>query len=337
VTRTNAPADRVSEMFVENSSYYMLGVQPVPGGKSGQLHRIEVKVARPDVDVRTRAGYYDPATTKPEKPPKQPPSILDKAMEGTLPKGELPMSLMAVPFAISGPLGATVTIVAGLDRPASMSEKDVVQIAARAFNEADPARRSKGIAHGKLQLTRRPTATGMVHYDVATRLDVAPGRYEIRLAMESAVTRLTGSAFQSVDVPDFKKAALSMSGVVLGRLPFTPVTGKDPLGGLLPFVPTTTRIFGAGDRVGGLVRIHLGESEADAPVDVTTRIVDRTDATIVRDTARLQSSVFLSTARTMEHKFQLPLARLAPGEYLFSIEAAAGKGRQIRHVRFKVE
>jgi len=336
VTRTNSATERVTEMFVENSSYYMLGIQPIPG-KAGQLHRIDVKVARADVDVRTRAGYYEPSESKATKASKTPPSILDKAMDGTLPKGELPMSFTVVPFASPGPAGAMVAIVAGLDRPASMSEKDVVEIAARAFDEGSAARRSKGVATGRLQLTRRPTATGNVHYDIATRLDVAPGRYEVRLAMDSQATRLNGSAFKSVVVPDFKKDALSMSGVVLGRLPFTPAKGKDPLGGLLPFTPTTIRTFSETDRIGALVRVHIGEKAPQEPVDVRTRIIDRTDRTVMEESTRLQPNLFLSTARTMEHTFELPLEQLETGEYLLSIEAKAGKLTQTRHVRFKVE
>ena len=337
VTRTNAPETRVTEMFVENSSYYMLGFQPPKTTPDGKFRPVDVKVLRPDVEVRARAGYFGPAPARNERPPKRPESTLDKVMAGALPKGDLPMTLTAAPFAIPGRVGATVAIIGGIDRPRELPAKDVVEVAARAFDESRADRRSRGVATAKVQLTRRAAARGMVHYDVATRLDLAPGRYQVRLALESPAAGLTGSAFVSVTVPDFAKDPLSLSGIVLGRLPLTPPAGKDALAGLVPFTPTTMRTFSQTDRVGALVRVYQGDRALPTAVTIRNRLIDQTDRTIVDDTTRLGLDVFQATPRTSEHRLELPLAELAPGEYLLSIEASReGAATQTRYVRIKI-
>jgi hypothetical protein len=340
VTRTNDPLPRVPEMFAENNSYYMLGIEPAPPLPKGEMHPIKITLARPDLSVRARTGYFDLGAAPPlfkEKPPKEVASALDKAMEGTVPKSDIPMGLMVAPFAVASPNVATVAIVAGLDRPASLSERDTVEIAARAFDVKDALRGSKGVATAKLELTRRPQASGAVHYDVATRLDLPPGRYEIRLAMTSDVLRLSGSAFTTVIVPAFAKEPLSMSGVVLGRVPFSKARGRDPLNGLLPFTPTTSRTFSTSDRVAAYVRVYLAGGNMAKAASVVTRIRDRADRAVVEEKTTSLVDGATMTARMVEHRFDLPLSRLQPGEYLLSIEASTGQPAAARHVRFTVE
>lgn len=337
VTRTNAPDERVNEMFVENDSYYLLGVQPVNTKADGKFRSVKVQVARDGVDVRTRSGYYAPTAEKPPKRPKDAAATaLDKAMAGTRPTGDLPMHLTVVPFAVAGPVGSAVAVVAGLDRSEDWPAKDVVDIAARAFSQATADRKSKGTATAKLELTRRSAATGVVHYDVATRLDLAPGRYEVRLAMDSAATHLSGSAFQVITVPDFAKDPLTLSGVVFTRVPTSAPGGKDPLAGVLSFTPTTTREFEQSQRIRALLRVYQGMKEQVGPVAMSASVMDATDRKVFEHTATVQPNVFLPTPRTAEYQLELPLARLAEGEYLLSIEARRGQASQTRQIRFKV-
>ena len=57
ITDTNDLAGGVDRIFAENSAYYLLGFTVPPGHRAGSLHRLEVKVNRPDVTVRSRSGY----------------------------------------------------------------------------------------------------------------------------------------------------------------------------------------------------------------------------------------------------------------------------------------
>jgi len=64
------------------------------------------------------------------------------------------------------------------------------------------------------ELTLRPHASGERRFELQSRLTVRPGRYEIRVGAE--VSGSAGGVFTPVEVPDFSKARLSLSGLVLG-------------------------------------------------------------------------------------------------------------------------
>jgi len=338
VTRTNDPETRVGEMFVENRSYYLLGIEPTRRPAAGEFRPIRVQVNRPDVVVRTRTGYFgdapDGASRRSRNSPAE--TELDKAMDGAAPTGDLPLTLTVAPFGRTGQRTATVAIVAGLDRPAALAGKDVVQIAARAFDQGTPLRVSKGVATATLQLTPR-TSSRDTHFDVSTKLDLAPGRYEIRLAMESTTASARGSAFIAVTVPDFLKDPLTLSGVVLARIPAARPAGSDPLANLLPFTPTTVRTFSGRDRVRALLRVYQGGKRDAAAVTLSARIADRADRNVYERSVTLPPTAFATAARVAESGLTLPLAELAPGPYLLSIEASDGMTRTVRHVRFAIE
>jgi hypothetical protein len=60
---TNDLASGMRRAWLDANEYYLIGYVPSSTPKKGKFHRIEVKVARPDVDLRYRAGYYE-ATDK---------------------------------------------------------------------------------------------------------------------------------------------------------------------------------------------------------------------------------------------------------------------------------
>jgi VWFA-related protein len=340
-TNTNAPWERVPEMFRENSSYYVVGFQSSNDKADAHFRPVKVTVSRPNVDVRARAGYFAPATAKPGKNAKNakasntPVLAVDKAMGGALPVGDLPISLTVAPFAVPGRIGSTVAVVAGLDLSADLPVNDTVELAARALNVGSDDWKSHGVATARLALTRPPAATGTVHYDVPTRLDLAPGRYEIRVAITSPATGHTGSVYAPVTVPNFVKEPLTLSGVVLGRVSSVPSTKKDPLGDLLPLTPTTVRAFTRRNRVDAFLQIYQG-GKTPVPVHVTTRLTDQEGHTAFEQAAALGPDDF-HAARSASQRIELPLARLTPGAYLLSIEAVAGKTTARRDVRFQIK
>ena len=55
--------ESVRPILDESSAYYLLGFQTSDVKPDGRFHLITVKVNRPDVQVRTRKGYYADAVT----------------------------------------------------------------------------------------------------------------------------------------------------------------------------------------------------------------------------------------------------------------------------------
>jgi hypothetical protein len=173
---------------------------------------------------------------------------------------------------------------------------------------------------------RPPTAAGVV--DVRTHLELEPGDYELRVALSEAKSGVVGSVFSSLAIPKFATAKLALSDVVIETGPADRSTGD--------IAPTTQRTFARGDQVRAFLQIYEGtrRTEAITPVSVRVRILDaRGQAT------RDQAIVFAETdfqGRHADCRINLPLDRLAAGEYLLEMTASAGDETAERKVRFAV-
>ena len=51
---TGAPEEEMADIFGESHSYYLLAFAPADRKADGRYHKIDVKVNRPGVNVRTR-------------------------------------------------------------------------------------------------------------------------------------------------------------------------------------------------------------------------------------------------------------------------------------------
>ena len=110
---------------------------------------------------------------------------------------------------------------------------------------------------------------------------------------------------------------------------------KDALAAILPFAPTTTREFGQDDLVTGFLRVHQGGDRPIVPVGVAIKIVDATGASAFASSQTLGGERF-GLARAADVRFDVPVAKLAPGPYLLSVEAVAGKATTRREIRVAV-
>jgi hypothetical protein len=338
VTRTNDPESRVGELFAENSSYYLLGIEPASRPRAGEFRAIRVRVNRPGALVRTRSGYIGEASAAPAGPSgnSRPAPDLERTMDGAAPTGDLPLTLSVAPFGRPGQRTATVAIVAGLERDGDHATTDVVRLVARAFDQNTATRTSRGAANATLELT--PPASGrQTHFDVPAVLELAPGRYEIRVALESTRAATRGSAFMSVTVPDFTREPFAMSGLVLARVPAARPEGRHVLTNILPFTPTTKRAFSPSDRVQAMFRVYQGGRRQPVGVTLSARLVDRADRRVYERSLVLPPERFATPGRTAESGLTLPLTDLAQGPHLLTIEANDGVTAVVRHVQFIVE
>ena len=334
---SNEPWRRAPQMFAENDSYYMLGIQTSGLPARSGFHPLRVTVGRRDATVQVRRGYYD---LRPEPPADAPAALtaLDRAMTGPVPRADLPLSLTTAAFRVAGSRRAAVVVAGGVDRAASHSAAETVEVAVRAFDERSAARESRGLWTSTLQLRPQESSIGTVHYDTLTRLDLPPGAYEIRLSMKRASDTAAGGVAASLLVPDFDGERLSVSGVILGRPGPGLASGGGPLGGLLPFRPTTRRTFARGEAIAAMLRVYQGGKDATKTVAVAVRIVDQQDATVFDATTDLPPAAFVGPTRAAEFQLGLPVAKLTTGEYLLRIEATLD--RRIvpaTQVRFRVK
>jgi len=240
-TNEDNPEAEVPRIFEETSSYYLLGFQSGNPNVDGRFRKLAVKVNRPGVEVRTRSGYYAGAPTLRKSLQKQvaPPSPLDESVTGLLPLTATSLRVTAAPFAISGRREAVVAIALGVRQPApnERTTAPMLSLVAQAYG-LDGI--SQAVHRETFDLARG--GIGEVQYETLLRLKLPPGRYELRVGTETA-SQQRGSVFTYVHVPDFAKDDLSLSGVVLERIPALPVAPREALADLIPVVPTTTREF----------------------------------------------------------------------------------------------
>jgi hypothetical protein len=334
VLNTNAPETAVPAILDESQSYYLLGFSASdPAGT--KLHRIEVKVNRPGVQVRARTGYVgnDEAVARSGTAPDAP---LTTAVSGVLPATDIPLALVAAPFATPGKATGTVAVTLGVEPGASTSaatREPTTRPGPETLHVVVAALDPKARLITSREETAVVGAGAVSGYDLLSRLELEPGRYEIRVATDAPSGR-RGSVFTFVDVPNFSRDDLTLTGVAIGTSPATPAAPVDLLRDLMPILPTARRTFARAEQVSAFVRAQQGGRRSD-PVTIVGRIVDR-DGHVVRDDTRTFASDRFGAVRTADYQLDLRVADLTPGDYLLSIEATSGKKSQRRNVRFSV-
>jgi VWFA-related protein len=335
VVRTEDFRPAVMQMFRENSSYYLLGYEATSGKGSEQIRRLDVRVNREGLDVRARTRRF---TELPETEKRGAPvSPATKALAGLLPKGDIPLVAQLAPFAIPGQRDlAAVAVTMALRQPRDAFPPDATSADmnwdVRAF---DPEGRPRGSLNQRAGVRIRQGDTG-IHFELITRMDLKPGPYQFRLAVNDVNGSRSGSVYVDVDVPDFANAPISLSGVVLASSSAPIAAPRDGLPALLPVVPTTGRSFTRDDRVTAFVRAYEGGDtrRPAAPVTLVTRIAGVDESPAVTHSQTLDPARF--TARAADVRFDLPLSSLKPGPYLLTLEATLGRTTVRRDVKFEI-
>jgi VWFA-related protein len=343
IQNTNAPQESMPAVFAESQSYYVLGFTPTSPNADGRYHDIKVEIKRRGVSVHPRRGYYAPSVEAAAKPvpPNEPPPSLVKALAGFWPSTGLPLVVSAAAFADPGNPEASVAIVVRARERTAIGETGKpgkgdpagpmrVGVLAGAY---DRDGRSIASHVQTLRVLPPPGSPQEFEYEALSRLRLKPGRHEVRVAVEDPSRNASGSVYTYVEVPDFAKAAVSLSGVVLSTK--GPLAGS-PLTDLLPVTPTARRQFRSTDEVRAFVRVYQGGKDAARPVIVAARILNTANARAFEHQETLFEQSEAAT-RSADYRLDLPLSALPPGPYLLTIEATrATKETARRDVRFEI-
>lgn len=163
-----------------------------------------------------------------------------------------------------------------------------------------------------------------------SRLELAPGRYRLRVAAREPATGAAGLVTADVDVPSFAEGA-SLSGVLLTSLPsvLAITRGDTRLASAVGTPPTAERRFVAGDQI-------VAAAEAYGPTSGVTAEAERVDGGIV-----LQRRVEPRPgAGAVASEVSLPIdtASMPPGRYVLRLrlDGAAPGSQGERSVPFEV-
>jgi hypothetical protein len=285
--------------------------------------------------VRTRNGYEAEKASaiakRKEALAKSPAGV---ALSGILPTSDLPLHVTAAPFSVPGKKEMAVAIVVGIRQPIRHSEaraRERVDLLVSAFGVEGKAFGSKRMT---ADVTLRPGASGLAEYEVLSRIDLKPGRYQLRIGASVGSLSTHGSVYYDIDVPDVSSSPIAMSGLVLSAPGGGEVAPRDALASLMPVIPTTRRSFTASQQVSAFLRLYQGGTRPLASVPLRVEVIDGNDA-VVMDRRQEVTPTQFTAARTANILVPIPVDRLAAGEYLLRI-ADALSGAVHRETRFRV-
>ena len=324
-------------LVTENSSYYLLGYYPSSDRRSGRFRKIEVRVKRPGLQVRSRSGYYEPRGRAPVQAARAAASVapaIADALASPIPTSGVPVKVFAAPFKGAAP-NAAVAIAIEIDpRRLDFVEKDgtiterleVVYSALDVDGKVFPGSTHAVNLAMKPETFERVKARG---FRVLSRMELPPGRYQLRVAAGN-LTGKVGSVLYDLDVPDFYKGALAMSGVALtarSAQEVVTIRPTDPLAGLLPGPPTAARDFAEGDVLALFTEFY--ENLPGAPAHALDfRAELRADGgRVVQSASDERSSSELNRGPGgYGFNAQLSLAGLEPGLYVLHVEGRSRQG-----------
>ncbi len=161
-------------------------------------------------------------------------------------------------------------------------------------------------------------------FRLTRRFDLPPGRYQLRVAARAANAGAVGGISYDLDVPDFTKPALSMSGIALmsaaaSRVP-TPPPGKEFLE-VLPGVPTARREFAAADTLALFAEVYDRRLSTPHRLSITTTVTGDDGRVVFNAADERRSDEIKGDTGGFGHTLKVPLAGMAAGRYVLRVEA----------------
>ena len=301
-----------------------------------------MKVNRPDLQVRTRSGYYAESIAR-ANPTSDTPASLEAVSRELLPERGLPMSITAAPFrgADGTPVVLVVTGVRASAGPMSTSRRgneagppqfEPIEILSSAFRDG-----VKDIEwqRQRLSIALPETAPGQLRVRIG--FDAAPeaGDYEVRVAARHEQADVVGSVHAFIEVPDFDAAAMSTSGMILVDSHAPTATPPQALAGILETAPTTRRDFTTADEVAALIRVYQRQRDKPGSVAVVFRVLNGAMREVTSSENALSADQFSGNG-SADVRFTLPLRTLEPGAYVLRVDATGNGATSRRDVRFTV-
>ena len=323
----------------DSSAYYLIGYNSSQAPSDGKFHEIKVKVKRPGVQVRARKGYWALTATETARalagPGPATPKPVENALNSALAR---PSSASVVRTWIGttrGENGKTrVTFVwepipktpgdvasARSEPPARVSLMAVAADGSPYYRgkiEGTPGAASIATNGGGNSASTGSNGSGSGAAAPArggsVSFDANPGKVQLRVSVEDTHSQVLDTEMRDLTVPDLTgpTALLGTPAVFRARtLRDYQQLKSDPKA-----IPVATREFSRTDRV--LIRVP-----AYGPGDAATKVAVK----LLNRAGQPMSDVPSAAAPTAgEQQIDLPLAGLAPGEYVLQIKATADGG-----------
>jgi hypothetical protein len=338
---TNSFTSAFDRIVDANSRYYVLGYTPPDDPRSGRFHKIELRMKRPGLTVTARRGYATPRTQTLEdrkrdeaarraRVARRPDgdsttNELRAVLESAVQQRGISLSVHGAPFR-NRDNEASVALAIEIDgNRLPLSPPGKLEVSFYSVN--DQGRAGKGVRKD-IDLALKPDTVARVKTHgirLNPRIDLAPGRYQLRFGARESSGGQNGSVFYDLTVPDFRKEELALSGLLLTSVAAqqTPTAEPDPfVSKQLPGAATSRREFPVGDTLAVFAEVYDNNpSRQSRQIDVAVRLISAqaTDVFAANDTMS-------TTAAPSNIYAQFKLEDLNPGTYLLRVEAQVRGG-----------
>ena len=326
IVNTDHLGDEIDRMMAEASSYYLVGYQTSNGQPDGKFRRLDVKVSRAGLNVRTRSGFYaaDESGTKDREGT---PGSNELGLTGMASATRLALraQVVAVSPSATNPKEADVVVLLGVRTPGIRLEAADTLTLVRTLYDASG--KPGPPTQEKVQIAAPAAGNEDLRYEVFQRFTLAPGRWELRINATSARLDTSGTVYDEFEVPDFARQGLALTPALIGQKIAEGRT--DPLAGLVPIVPTTSRDFAPGTAVTAYLRVLQGGTTEVGAVKMAVQVLNTADAKVFESSSTIEPTAF-GASRNAPFETPLPLDKLERGQYLLSIAAERADGAKTR-------
>jgi VWFA-related protein len=336
VVNQNNLNEAFAKIIQENSSYYLLGYYPTNDRRDGKFRKVMVRVKRPGLQVKSRMGYTAPRGKPPTRETNSSstsaPPDLRAALDSPMPVNGLGMRVFAAAFA-GPPKKGSIAIIVEFDpsrlrfQPAAggayAEDLELIILPVNASGKPLDGARDKA-----------PLRLGQRTYELARsnglrmvrRLDLPVGRYQLHVAAKASNGNAVGGLAYDLDVPDFSKPALAMSGLTLmatsaARM-LTPPPDKE-FNDVLPVPATALRDFPAGDTLSLYTEVYDNKAGTPHAVEIRTSVTADDGKVVFTAADQRRTQEINAKSGGFGHMVKIPLTDYPPGRYVLRVDARA--------------
>jgi hypothetical protein len=336
---SNTFSDALQGIEDDQKGYYLIGFKAPPGikdtpkAKKFDFHTIKVRVKRPGLHIRSRAGFWGETDAAARPKYDTPQAQMRLAVLSLFNRSDIHVRLTPCYTRTRDSQAAVrnfiyidardVTFKTNLAGRHNASVDLMIIPSVSGGESAAPMTRRVEISASDEQLKRLLESGIVLTMDVTLK---HAGPYQIRASVRDAGSGAIGSAGQYIEIPDLKRQHVALTTPLLNAV----VAAND--GSDLAEVSTATREFRAGSKVSFLAMVETDRDEsAKLPVgSLEAGVQVYRDGQSIMSTSVPVVTVQGQTVHAVKGEMRLKDA-ITPGQYYLEVTALDHSGRAPRH------
>lgn len=345
---SNSFQDSFTRALDESSSYYLLAWRPAFAEQRSSTARIVVSVkGRPDLRARVRRGFIEapkpPALKRPSSEDAtatarspEPEAELRAALGSLYPLRALPV-LLSVGYMNSAKGGTTLLASMQIDAdalrvdPAGETRDTLIDVLGAAIDDRGAIASFKQ----KLTIDSATQAAGRRFIVWNQQLPLAPGLYQIRVAVRERASGRVGSSMQWLEVPDIAGGRFQISSLFLGEREATASALEKSAAAAAATTPRAVMVdvdhrFARSSvlRFQAYIYNATREPEARPDVSIQARVLRERTPILTLPASTLPTDTTPDQTR-LPYWAEIALDQLPPGRYLLQVTATDRRAKTV--------